>query len=99
MSDLRRRVEHLETLASPRGRSSEEVIAALKRAPKGVLRLASRGLLSGGHDSVRGMPIEWDATHIRLLDPRTGRVLEEHLREPDARGGAEVDQEGRLLVR
>lgn len=33
----------------------------------------------------RRVPVQWDAHYVRLLDPRTGQLLREHLRQPRGR--------------
>src|SRR5689334_7221866 len=33
----------------------------------------------------RRIPVQWDAHYVRLLDPRTGQLLREHLRQPRGR--------------
>jgi transposase len=37
------------------------------------------------------VPVQWDAERVRLLHPRTGELLREHLRQP--RGGRRIQQE------
>jgi transposase len=39
------------------------------------------------------IPIQWDARHVRLLHPRTGELLREHLRQ--LRGGRRIQDEDR----
>ena len=33
----------------------------------------------------RGVGVQWDAVHVRLLDPKTGLLLREHFRQPRGR--------------
>ena len=37
-----------------------------------------------GHIGKR-LDVQWDALHVRILDPKTGRLLREHLRQPRGR--------------
>jgi transposase len=41
----------------------------------------------------RRVQVQWDSRHARLLDPRTGQLLREHLRH--ARGGRRINDEDR----
>jgi hypothetical protein len=41
----------------------------------------------------RRVPVQWDSHQVRLLDPRTGQLLREHLRH--ARGGHRIKDEDR----
>jgi transposase len=41
----------------------------------------------------RRVQVQWDSHHVRLLDPRTGQLLREHLRH--ARGGRRIKDEDR----
>ena len=41
----------------------------------------------------RRVQVQWDGLHVRLLDPRTGQLLREHLRQ--ARGGHRIKDEDR----
>ena len=41
----------------------------------------------------RRVQVQWDSHHVRLLDPRTGQLLREHLRH--ARGGRRIQDEDR----
>jgi len=41
----------------------------------------------------RRVPVQWDSHRVRLLDPRTGQLLREHLRH--ARGGRRIKDEDR----
>src|SRR6266851_1634181 len=41
----------------------------------------------------RIVQVQWDGLHVRLLDPRTGQLLREHLRQ--ARGGHRIKDEDR----
>lgn len=41
----------------------------------------------------RQVQVQWDALHVRLLDPRTGQLLREHLRQK--RGGHRIKDEDR----
>jgi len=41
----------------------------------------------------RRVPVQWDSHHVRLLDPRTGQLLREHLRH--ARGCHRIKDEDR----
>ena len=45
-----------------------EVEAAYYSAPPGFI--------------ARRVQVQWDLRHVRLLDPKTGQLLREHLREP-----------------
>jgi len=41
----------------------------------------------------RRVPVQWDSLHVRLLDPKTGQLLREHLRQK--RGGHRIKDEDR----
>jgi transposase len=41
----------------------------------------------------RRVPVQWDALHVRILDPRTGALLREHVRQ--SRGGRRMKHEDR----
>jgi transposase len=41
----------------------------------------------------RRVPVQWDSLHVRLLDPKTGQLLREHLRQK--RGGHQIKDEDR----
>jgi transposase len=41
----------------------------------------------------RRVPVQWDALHVRILDPRSGSLLREHVRQ--ARGGRRMRAEDR----
>src|SRR3954464_8121605 len=41
----------------------------------------------------RRVQVQWDARQVRLLDPQTGQLLREHLRQP--RGGRRIKEEDR----
>jgi transposase len=41
----------------------------------------------------RRVPVQWDSRQVRLLDPKTGQLLREHLRQ--ARGGHRIKDEDR----
>ncbi len=41
----------------------------------------------------RRLPVQWDERHVRLLDPNTGQLLREHLRQQ--RGGHRIKDEDR----
>jgi transposase len=41
----------------------------------------------------RRVPVQWDGRHVRLLDPRTGQLLREHLRQ--VRGRHRIQDEDR----
>jgi len=41
----------------------------------------------------RRVQVQWDARHVRLLDPQTGQLLREHWRQ--ARGGHRIEDEDR----
>ncbi len=41
----------------------------------------------------RGVKVQWDDRHVRVLDPRTGQLLREHLRQQ--RGGYRIPEEDR----
>ena len=41
----------------------------------------------------RRVPVQWDERHVRLLDPRTGQLLREHLRQQ--RGGHRIQDQDR----
>jgi hypothetical protein len=41
----------------------------------------------------RRVPVQWDGRHVRLLNPQTGQLLREHLRQ--ARGGHRIQDEDR----
>ena len=41
----------------------------------------------------RSVQVQWDSRRVRLLDPQTGQLLREHLRQP--RGGRRIKEEDR----
>jgi hypothetical protein len=60
---------------------------------KALLWSWSEGTGSDSHRFGRQVDVQWDAMYVRLLDPRTGQLLREHLGQK--RGGHRIRPEDR----
>src|SRR5262245_2042734 len=92
MNELSRRVASLEEAQARRNKPGrEEVIAALEKLPREVLRIASIGLLMGREAVWCDVRIEWDAARVRIMDSMTGQLLREQRRATKSGDGVEPE--------